>query len=181
MKGVVFTEFLDLVENRFGLETVERVLDAGQTATNGAYTAVGTYDHRELLRMVVQLATETGLPVSALVKAFGGHLFDVFRDGYPGVLESSRSTFEFLPSVEQAIHVEMRKLYPDAELPDFEYERSGDDSLTVVYRSSRPFADLAEGLIEACIRHYGDDLQVAREDLPPFDGTSARFTLTRRR
>ena len=48
MKGIVFTEFLDLVEAKFGAEVLEEMLDAADLKSGGAYTAVGYYDHAEM-------------------------------------------------------------------------------------------------------------------------------------
>ena len=50
--------------------------------------------------------------------------------------------------------------------------------MTMEYSSKRPFADLAEGLINACIEHFGEPVDVQRENLSA-DGTAALFTLTR--
>lgn len=44
MKGVVFTEFIEMVEGRFGLAMVDRIIEAAQLPSSGVYTAVGTYD-----------------------------------------------------------------------------------------------------------------------------------------
>jgi hypothetical protein len=50
----------------------------------------------------------------------------------------------------------------------------------MAYRSTRPFADLADGLIRGCIDHFGKPIDVAREDVPGAGGTAARFVLTAR-
>ena len=68
MRGVIFTEFLEMVEESYGIETAERVIGACDLASGGAYTSVGTYDHHELLAMVGVLASQSGTPPSALVK-----------------------------------------------------------------------------------------------------------------
>jgi len=47
----------------------------------------------------------------------------------------------------------------------------------MVYRSSRPFADLAEGLILGCAEHFGERIAIAREALPGESGV--RFSLER--
>lgn len=179
MKGVVFTEFMELVEGKFGYEMADKVITQSNLPNEGAFTSVGTYDYQDLIRMVVELSELTGAPVSALVRAFGQHLFHVFAQAYPQLLETTHSTFEFLPHVEHAIHIEMRKLYSDAELPSFEFEYPSDRQQILYYRSTRPFADLAHGLIEACIAHFQEQLTIEREDLPPRDGTTAKFTITK--
>src|SRR5688500_13719002 len=83
MKGIVFTEFLEMVEHQFGPAIADRIIVESKVASNGAYTSVGTYDHGELVAMVVCLSAATGVPAEALVQAFGEHLFERFAVGFP--------------------------------------------------------------------------------------------------
>lgn len=176
MKGIVFTEFLQLVEDNFGYETVDRILMKAAPANDGAYTSVGTYNHSELIEMVVALSNETGVDVPALVQTFGRYLFGKFTVNYSEQIEGYTSSFELLENVEDYIHVEVRKLYPDAELPTFQCRRPDDRTLIMSYSSSRPFADLCEGLIRQCVEHFGEDIEIQRTDQSPA-GTAAEFKL----
>ena len=45
MKGIVFTEFLEMVEDKFSADMVDDIIDDCDLASGGAYTAVGTYPH----------------------------------------------------------------------------------------------------------------------------------------
>ena len=177
MKGIVFTQLIEMVEKDLGLDIADRMITQAHTANNGAYTSVGTYDHRELIQLVISLAQETGIPVPELVRVFGKHLFKSFVRLYPQFFLRVNSAVDFLPSIETYIHVEVRKLYPDAELPSFHSERRP-EGLMLTYQSKRPFADLAEGLILAAIDHFGDKISLQRIDLGTCDGTAARFELT---
>lgn len=177
MKGVVFTEFIEMVEGRFGLAMVDRIIEAAQLPSSGVYTAVGTYDYMEMVHLVNALSAATGAPQTDLVKAFGRHLFERFSVAYPSVFAGVTSTFEFLLSIERHIHVEVRKLYPDAELPSFSYEEVSAERLVMVYHSRRPFADLAEGLIQGCIAHYAETMELGRENLEVGRMNRIRFTL----
>ncbi|MCD0460188.1 heme NO-binding domain-containing protein [Roseiconus lacunae] len=177
MKGIVFTELIEMVETNLGLEIADRMILNANTPNQGAYTSVGTYDHMELIRLVVALSDATQVPVPQLVQAFGKHLFGRFAELYPQFFTGIDSTFEFLPLVESFIHVEVQKLYPDAELPTFRCEQT-DERFEMTYQSSHPFADLAEGLIQATVEHFGDELKIRRTDLGEKNGTEARFTLT---
>ncbi|MGF1754528.1 heme NO-binding domain-containing protein, partial [Vibrio makurazakiensis] len=47
MKGIIFTEFLELVEQKFGLDMLNEVLKL--SGDGGVYTSVGSYDHRKLV------------------------------------------------------------------------------------------------------------------------------------
>lgn len=177
MKGVVFCELFELVENQFGYELVDRLIDLCELENDGAYTRVGTYSCSELLTIVTALSKETGMPIPDLVKVFGGHLFGKFFADNEETLKSYRNTFDLLVAVEDIIHVEVRKLWDNVELPSFEYERPDSKNLVMTYNSTRPFADLCEGLILACIEHYQESISVRREDLKD-DGTRARFFLS---
>lgn len=177
MKGIVFTEFIELVENAFGLEVADQIIESSQLSTGGAYTKVGTYDHHELLRLVSNLSLQANVPVPELVNTFGQHLFKKFAVDYPVFFERAKGTFDLLESVQDVIHVEVRKLYPDAELPEFEVDRKTNE-MVLTYRSARPFADLAQGLIEACIAFYGEPIELNRTDLDSAEGTASRFVMT---
>jgi hypothetical protein len=179
MKGVVFTEFLEMVEERFSEEVADQIIEACELPSGGSYTAVGTYDHGEMVQLVAALSAATGAPVPDLLRAFGRHLFHRFVGIYPQLFVGVRSAFDFLRGIETHIHTEVRKLYPDAELPRLECHEPAPDRMELVYRSSRPFADLAEGLIAGCAEHFGEDVRVTREVLPATHGHAVRFTLWR--
>jgi hypothetical protein len=165
MKGMVFTEFLEMVESKFSADMVDDIIEDSQLPSGGAYTAVGTYDHGELVQMVGALAQRSGLPAPALVHAFGLHLFGRFYALYPGFFTGVPTALVFLEGIETVIHTEVRKLYPDAQLPQFDCVRT-ESGLDMVYLSPRHFGDLAAGLIEGALLHFGDPVSVTRFDLP---------------
>lgn len=179
MKGVVFCELISMVEECFSLETADKIIAASNLETGGAYTSVGTYNHREIVELVSHLSVATGTPVADLLRTFGEHLFRRFSVLYPTYFAAQNSTFEFLGILDNKIHVEVKKLYPDAELPIFQHEFPNKDRMVFVYISSRPFGDLAEGLIRGCIGHFKEDILLTREDLPAEEGMHVRFTLSR--
>jgi hypothetical protein len=180
MKGIVFTEFLEMVEDRFSPEMADRIIEQAHLPSGGAYTAVGTYDHREMVELVARLGGETGLAPAELMRSFGMHLFERFGALYPTYFDRVSSSFDFLQRIEGYIHVEVRKLYPEAELPSFACDTPRPGCLRLTYRSARPFAALAEGLVRGCVAHYGEAVDLEVEDLSEGAGTAARFLLTER-
>ncbi len=56
------------------------------------------------------------------------------------------------------IHPEVRKLYPDADVPEFEFSGRDDSTLTIGYRSRRRLCELAEGFIEGAADHFGESV-----------------------
>ena len=160
MKGIVFSEFLDMVEERFGLPVVQEIIDACDLETDGAYTAVGTYDHREMFQMVGKLSEIENIPVNELLEVYGKHFFDVLRRGYPQFFAEQQSVFQFFSSIDNYIHPEVLKLYPDAELPQFTSEKTAENEMIMVYRSSRKLSRFAVGLIKSAGIHFDTPIKV---------------------
>jgi hypothetical protein len=179
MKGVVFTEFLEMVEEKFSLETVDEILAKANPAHGGTYTAVGTYPAAEMVALLSALAEISKTPPAALLHVFGEHLFGRFVQGYPAFFTGITDPLEFLSKVDSYIHVEVRKLYPDAELPRFEAARKSERELELVYRSPRRLSELAYGLIVGAGKHFGVPLQIATEDLSEGRGEVVRFNISR--
>lgn len=164
MKGLVFVEFMEFIEKRFSLEMVETLIEKSKLPNAGVYTSVGTYDPKDMLIFLGILHNETQIPVSELVKAFGSHLFSQLHKKYPGFFIKPKNTFEFLASVHNHVHVEVKKLYIDAELPEFQHHMEGPNKMIMDYKSARPLADLAEGMIAECIKHFKENIFVQRID-----------------
>lgn len=177
MKGVVFTELIDMVENKFGADMMDDILDECNLETGGAYTAVGTYDHKELLEIVGGLSKKTDRSIKDLITLYGHHLFFRFHEMMPQFFEKPKSAFDFLESVHNYIHVEVKKLYPDAVLPEFKTKRREDETFIMIYTSHCPFADFAEGLIKGCIDFYGEDISISFTNHDTEDMFSRVFTL----
>lgn len=179
MKGVVFTEFLDMVEDRFSANMVDDIIDDARLPHGGVYTAVGTYPHSEIVAMVVALSQRSGVPAPDLIRVFGQHLFGRFVQAYPAFFTDVKDAFQFLSGIEDIIHAEVLTLYPDAQLPRFIVEHHDSHRLVLLYQSPRHFEDLAEGLLHGCVAHFGEPIQIEREDHADADARGQRFTLTK--
>ncbi|MBA1333177.1 heme transporter CcmB, partial [Candidatus Endoriftia persephone str. Guaymas] len=44
MKGIVFSKFIEFVEERFSPEMADDIIESSDLPSGGAYTSVGTYD-----------------------------------------------------------------------------------------------------------------------------------------
>lgn len=179
MKGIVFTELLDMVGSVFGENMVDDILDDCILESNGSYTTAGTYSHTEMVSIVQALSKRTNITIKDLFKTYGYHLFSRFYSLMPQFFEKPRDTFEFLESVDQTIHVEVKKLYPDAILPKFSTYRPAENLLIMIYKSECPFGDFASGLIAGCIHHYQEAITVKYEDENDDKYYIRHFTLRR--
>ncbi len=178
MKGIVFSEFLDMVDEKFSIEMSERLIDEVKPPSGGAYTTVGTYDAQEIVDLVLKLSEITSISVPDLLKTFGRHLLSRFAVIFPQFFEGVTSTLDFLPMVESYVHLEVKKLYSDAELPSFTCESPYPGRLEMIYRSARNFPDLAEGLILGTADHFNERIEMKRERIPE-DPSAELFIITK--
>lgn len=179
MKGVVFTEFLEMVEQEYGYEMVDKIITENNLSSGGAYTAIGTYDHSEIIQLLSSLSDYTKKGIPSLLKSFGYYFFNVLKKGYPQFLSNVDSAFRFLESIETYIHVEVRKLYPDAELPTFETRLISEGNLEMVYYSERKMSDFAEALIEKSMEYFGEKGRIKKEYVKA-DGSVVKFIISKK-
>lgn len=175
----MFTELLEMVEARYSPIFLEDLIDQADLPSKCAYTAIGTYPPGEMFTLVNLLSTNSGIPVPALLKQYGEHLFGRFEAKYPQFFDDADAAFDFLVAVENNIHKEVRKLYPDAELPSFSIEVNEPSQFAMVYSSPRALGDLCEGLIIGCLKHFGETAELVREDLESGPVTRVRFKISK--
>ncbi len=80
--------------------------------------------------------------------------------------------------VESYVHLEVKKLYNDAELPSFTCVSPYPGKLEMTYRSSRHLPDLAEGLILGTADHFNERVEMKRESIPE-DPSAELFIITK--
>ena len=165
MKGIVFTEFLELAENKFGLEMVDTIIINSDLKSNGVYTSVGTYSFSEMLQLLNHLSENTGISKDDLLLTYGEHFFGVLEVSYPELLNSYTDPMEMISSIENHIHVEVRKIYPDAELPTFDVIEKTDDSLILNYKSSRAMHHFGLGLMNKTFEYFNSTATIELEKI----------------
>jgi len=177
MKGLIFNEFLEMVEKKFGYEMVDSIISSSNLPNDGAYTSVGTYPHSEMVSLVSNLSKYTEIGVPDLLETFGKYIFKVFTKNYAHYVNIYSNSFEFLSHVEDTIHVEVLKLYPEAQLPSIITQIRKNNDMSLIYKSSRGMSDLAKGLIYGCLDHFNEKGEIKEIHLKN-DKTEVEFILT---
>ncbi|OLE37535.1 MAG: heme NO-binding protein [Actinobacteria bacterium 13_1_20CM_3_68_9] len=157
MKGIIFNVFEQVVARDRGEAAWDRLLEG--SGLEGAYTSLGSYPDADLSRLVESGSTAWGVPADELVRWLGREALPLFADRYPQLFQSHGTTTAFLLTLNDIIHPEVRKLYPGAHVPVFEYKAS-DDRLTMGYRSDRKLCMFGEGLIEGAAAHYEETVAI---------------------
>jgi hypothetical protein len=178
MKGIVFTGFLDLVEEKFGLEMVDHILTSSDLESDGIYTSIGTYSFSEMLQLLQHLSKSTLISIDSLLLIYGEHFFGEIEENYPGLLATYNDPIEMISSIENHIHIEVRKIYPDAELPVFEVIEKTEDFLILIYKSSRAMHHFGLGLMNKTFEYFNSTASIALEKIKE-DGTEMRFIINK--
>jgi hypothetical protein len=97
---------------------------------------------------------------------------------YPVFFESYRSTREFVLALNGIIHPEVRKLYPGADTPVFEFDTSSADTLVMNYRSKRKLCSLVEGLTEGAAAHFNESVSIQHPQCMHRGDSNCRLGLT---
>ena len=177
MKGILFTELIDFIERHSDIETAESIIQAAELKSDGAYTSVGNYSHLEVVQLVNAATAKLGIPQQDLMRLFGQELFSKLYESHPDFFEGAiNDAPSFLARVEDHIHVEVAKLYPDSK-PPLVRVTEGDGCLVVKYDSYRPFAFVALGLVEGCFDYFHQPVKIRFDDDLDMTSSSARFSI----
>jgi hypothetical protein len=166
MKGTIFVELVKMAEGAFGEDVVDDVLSKADLENDGAFTAVGNYPCSELVKIVVAFSEHSGISAEKLQRMFGHWMMDHFVENYEEFFAGKTDSFSLLEAVDGEIHVEVKKLYPEAELPVFSTERLGEDQLKLTYSSPRPLVEFCHGMVEACLARYNQEADIGRCPVP---------------
>ena len=158
MKGIVFNLLEELVTREHGADAWDDLLD--EACLDGAYTSLGSYPDAELGGLVAAASKALDLPPVEVVRWFGRSAMPLFATSHPDVFTAHQGTRSFLLTLNDMIHPEVRKLYPGADVPDFDYDTTSADMLVMRYRSARQMCAFAEGLIHGAADHFGEQATI---------------------
>lgn len=176
MKGIIFREFLEMVEDKFGYEMVDTIIENSNLKRRGIYTSVGTYPHEEIFALVRELSKLSSIEIPELLLIYGEHVFTVFVKSYGKLIKGHKNAFDFLSRVDDTIHVEVLKLYPEAELPSVLVQKRRPNEIQLLYRSQRKLGSFAEGLLIGCFNHFNEKVMITKE-LTKADGSEILFKI----
>lgn len=160
MKGVLFNVVEDVVTEAMSADAWDDIID--QAGVHGTYTSLGNYDDADLLSIVDATADAVDLDVGDTLRLSGRVGFAHLVKRAPHLLDGFDDWQSVLASLDEIIHPEVRKIYPDAEVPGFATEPI-DGGLLVTYTSRRGLCALADGLILGAGSWFDATLTVTHE------------------
>lgn len=163
MKGVIFKHFESFVAEQFSQDAYEALLERTPLRSSGTFVGPRTYPDEDLFALVGAAVEMTGLALEDAVFAFGDFLYPRLAGSVPEVVGAHADTKALLMALDRVIHVEVRKILPEAMTPRILCEDTGPDSLRVQYESPRKLCALFRGLVNAAARSYGQAVECTEE------------------
>ncbi len=175
MKGVLFNVVEDVVTEALSAEAWDDVVD--DSGVDGAYTSLGTYPDEEMVALVGATADAAGLTPTETLQLSGRLGFKHLVGRAPHLIDGIDDWRGVLKSLDDIIHPEVRKIYPDADVPGFEATEDG-DALLVAYTSKRGLCALADGLVLGCGEWFETPLSVEHVSCLHEGGDSCTMRVT---
>ena len=158
MKGIVFNLLESCVSAEHGEDTWDDMLEAA--SLEGAYTSLGSYDDLEAFALIAAASKLLNVPAEEVERWFGRAAMGLLSERYPEFFAPHSATCSFVLTLNEIIHPEVRKLYPGADVPDFEFDGQTAGRFSMRYRSKRQMCAFAEGLIAGAADRYGERAEI---------------------
>jgi hypothetical protein len=145
VKGVVFNIVQEVVEEHLGQDVWDDAVDRADV--DGAYTSLGNYPDADLEQLVGSLSDLSQLSHNDVLVFAGRHGFRQLADRHPDLVAPYSGWRGVVEHLDDIIHPEVAKIYPDTDTPSFTTFAQPDGSVHMVYESRRQLCSLAEGLV----------------------------------
>jgi hypothetical protein len=157
MKGVVFNLLEAVVIRTHGEDAWDALLE--EAALDGTYTSLGSYPDDHMYKLVGAAAKALNMSPGEVLRWFGRQSMPILAERYPVFFKAHTSTRPFVLSINEIIHPEVRKVYPGADVPVFDFRALDDGALLMGYQSARKLCSLAQGFVEGAADHYHEPVR----------------------
>lgn len=162
MKGIIFNLLEGVVTDAMGPFAWDDLLN--KAALPGVYTSLGSYPDAEIVSLLQSIGEQQGWRIEQTLRWFGRSAMPELARRFPAFFSAAPSARDFVLSVNNIIHPEVRKLYAGAGCPHFGFASGPAGELLVTYASARHLCWLGHGFIEGASDHYGEDVQVQHRE-----------------
>jgi predicted hydrocarbon binding protein len=164
MKGIVFIKFNEFIVERWGEEFWDELLTAADLPSEGAFTSTMLYDDQEFVTLLRLTIEKKNISIKKIQQAFGNFFFSAIYPNVPASANADKikDVFEFLYKLQNMIHAEVKKLDPEALLPEFVFIDETPTTLVFQYKSPRQLCYFCEGLVYGLAKHTGQSVNVSQ-------------------
>ena len=172
MKGFIFKSLLDFTEESFGLAFVDEMISEVELDSEGVYVTFESYPFAELVALASYVSVQKQIPMEDLLEAFGLYILPELISKHDYVIKDYNHPLDLIEGIEAHIHIEVRKLYDDAELPTFNNISRTENRLEIEYTSQKELSHFAIGLMKGTLKHFNTQGNIEMEKLTHKDKTT---------
>lgn len=154
MKGHIFNLLEDFIGEVAGVDKLYEILDECSFDTSSRFVRTENYPDEQLLEIVDRTVKKLGLTHEQAHFAFGKWLYPRLITLLPAEFTSFPHPAYVLKKLDDLHKIELKKLYPDAVPPTFEYHALSSTTAELIYRSGRRMFTLVEGTLQGMAEHY---------------------------
>jgi hypothetical protein len=154
VKGIIFNLLEEFIIDNWGAARFEKIVARCPIHTQLPYVGPGTYPDANLFAIVEQTTAELGIGTDEALRSFGRFAFPKLAARFPIFMVGHDHPKSFLKTIDGVIHVEVRKLFVNAEPPRITFRDPAPDRLVLHYVSRRNLCPLFAGLIEGTSDYY---------------------------
>jgi len=158
--GFIFNTLEKVVIEEFGEDAWDDLLE--QVESDGVYHSLGNYADEEVVKLVVAAAEKLGKEPTDILRWFGEKAIGDFHQKWPEMFSKFNHLFEFVLSLNDIIHPQVKQLYPEAQVPYFRTVKHEANELVLEYVSSRQMCHLAEGLLKGSANVFKTDISITQ-------------------
>jgi hypothetical protein len=154
MKGIIFNLLEQFITKGWGEEQYDAILTASSLTIQDPFVGPGTYSDADFMILFGKAVAALGLLPEEGLRRFGRFAFPQLAARFPQFVTPYTHPKPFLKTVDSVIHIEVRKLYEQTNLPVFVYHDTAPNALAIEYSSSRRLCHFMEGLIDGVADHF---------------------------
>ena len=160
MKGVIVNSLESLVDEKFGHQKWQEILEKAGLSRDSFFLAIDDVDDTAVMKVIQTACDLLGISQSELADEFGDYWVNTYAPRYYKVYYlGAKSAREFLLKMSD-VHRNVTKSMPNAHPPRFEYVPVSDNKLIMKYFSERGLMDFMVGLIKGVGHYYKENLTV---------------------
>jgi hypothetical protein len=159
MKGIIFNITEDFITEKFGEEILMDIINSERIQTKEPFVGPGTYPFSDMQEIVKLIQELKGIEPADFLREVGEYAYPKLAERVPDLVKAHSSARSLLLSIDQIIHVEVRKLYQHSKLPVFQYREPSERELVITYFSEKKLYTFMEGLINGTAKSFSENIR----------------------
>jgi len=162
VQGIILDELEKYVGRELGTPGLARAR-ALTGRGDGGYEFDRSYPDEEVHLIVRGVVEATGKAPDEIMEQFAEAMVPGLLAVYGFLVNPRWSFLDFLTNTEGIIHKGVRLTTQTSKPPEIQAQRTGDETVTVTYRSKRRLCSVAKGIIRGAAAHYHVSIMITEE------------------